>query len=557
MYSNELSSLPAGVFEGLSSLQGLYLNSNQLSSLPAGVFEGLSSLNYLELGGNQLSSLPAGVFDNLSNLNYLYLNDNQLSSLPAGVFDNLSNLNYLSVYYNNLCESKIDSNTRDRLNNLNWWWQDYQDCVPEPIENTMQITVTSDYSEVQSWDTVHYTTTVKNTSQETKGIGVINLVVSKIDPLPSFDLDLWSGTVSDFSLLIQTQLPMLVSNDDMIAATSWLSYTDFSTNLGSSQGQCLPMGQNDLSYFGKPIFICEVYLAWGASLSFSYDLLIDYAGLSYGDNIYAFSYVGTMGVVDTITMDMIEYDSNIAPGKVSDTVVTYVEKRSTPSWWSSWRGGWWYSVPKDNCPDWDMSGDRYDGTCKKEDTLATTWGDQTSQAIQNPELWVCFTPHTKTTTYQYNNVTEVFRQAHAMIYRYDITTIAGTLDYRPYDYLTRQETAKMLVKFAINVLCKTPINIYDNTFRDIDMVNSNLQNDVRLSYEYGLFRGHADGTFRPYDVMSEDDIARVLWRLLSTTNVEDSVSIYQWIVKKYTDKAISTRRWWFVELLYDIYQNYP
>ena len=107
-------------------------------------------------------------------------------------------------------------------------------------------------------------------------------------------------------------------------------------------------------------------------------------------------------------------------------------------------------------------------------------------------------------------MTEVFRQAHAMIYRYDITTIAGTLDYRPYDYLTRQETAKMLVKFAINVLCKTPINIYDNTFRDIDMVNSNLQNDVRLSYEYGLFRGHADGTFRPYDVMSEDDIARVL-----------------------------------------------
>ncbi|MYB02247.1 T9SS type A sorting domain-containing protein, partial [Candidatus Poribacteria bacterium] len=49
---------------------------NELSSLPANVFSGLSALNWLSLSSNQLSSLPDNLFFGLSSLNSLYLGDN-------------------------------------------------------------------------------------------------------------------------------------------------------------------------------------------------------------------------------------------------------------------------------------------------------------------------------------------------------------------------------------------------------------------------------------------------------------------------------------------------
>ena len=102
MVLNQLSTLPDGVFDGLSSLQELSLGANQLSTLPDGMFDGLSSLQELDLGGNKLSTLPAGVFDGLSDLEWLDLGDNQLRTLPAGVFDGLSSLGLLELRYNQL-----------------------------------------------------------------------------------------------------------------------------------------------------------------------------------------------------------------------------------------------------------------------------------------------------------------------------------------------------------------------------------------------------------------------------------------------------------------------
>lgn len=57
-----LTTIPVGAFNaGLSNLTHLYLDSNPLTSLPAGVFEDLSSLKYLGMRFTQLASLPPGV----------------------------------------------------------------------------------------------------------------------------------------------------------------------------------------------------------------------------------------------------------------------------------------------------------------------------------------------------------------------------------------------------------------------------------------------------------------------------------------------------------------
>ena len=130
---NNLSSLPEGVFDGLSNLETLWLDGNNLSSLPEGVFDGLSNLQELWLHGNNLSSLPEGVFDGLSNLETLRLDGNNLSSLPEGVFDGLSNLQELWLDYNNL--SSLPEGVFDGLSNLQELWLDYNNLssLPEGV----------------------------------------------------------------------------------------------------------------------------------------------------------------------------------------------------------------------------------------------------------------------------------------------------------------------------------------------------------------------------------------------------------------------------------------
>ena len=99
---NQLSILPAGIFSGLSSLTTIRLDSNQLSILPAGIFSGLSSLTTIGFEWNQLNNLSAGIFSGLSSLTTIGLGGNQLSNLPTGLFSGLSSLVSISLYRNQL-----------------------------------------------------------------------------------------------------------------------------------------------------------------------------------------------------------------------------------------------------------------------------------------------------------------------------------------------------------------------------------------------------------------------------------------------------------------------
>ena len=102
LHTNRLTSLPEKLFAGLSSLAQINLHTNQLTSLPEKLFAGLPSLTQLYLRNNRLTSLSADLFSELSSLQYLYLDDNQLTSLPAGVFSGPSSLTQLLLNNNQL-----------------------------------------------------------------------------------------------------------------------------------------------------------------------------------------------------------------------------------------------------------------------------------------------------------------------------------------------------------------------------------------------------------------------------------------------------------------------
>ena len=116
LQGNALTDLPSDVFEGLSALERLQLSSNALTGLPADVFEGLSNLTTLDLSPNSITSLPADVFEGLSTLKTLFLRQNELTSLPEDVFDGLSNLTSLELSSNAL--ASLPEGVFDGLSNL-------------------------------------------------------------------------------------------------------------------------------------------------------------------------------------------------------------------------------------------------------------------------------------------------------------------------------------------------------------------------------------------------------------------------------------------------------
>ena len=99
------SPLSPGVFNRLSSLQDLSITTNHRFgapfvsplTLPPGVLDGLTNLRTLSLDGNAMTSLHPDVFDGLTNLENLHLADNDLSSLRPGIFDGLTNLRSVTM----------------------------------------------------------------------------------------------------------------------------------------------------------------------------------------------------------------------------------------------------------------------------------------------------------------------------------------------------------------------------------------------------------------------------------------------------------------------------
>ena len=72
--ANALESLPEGVFAGLASLENLTMPGNRLTGFAPGVFRALVSLKRLEFAGQDetwTSGLPAGIFDGLTSLTSL------------------------------------------------------------------------------------------------------------------------------------------------------------------------------------------------------------------------------------------------------------------------------------------------------------------------------------------------------------------------------------------------------------------------------------------------------------------------------------------------------
>ncbi|BHF64222.1 RNA binding [Sparganum proliferum] len=97
---NSISNLPENLFNNLSQLESLTLDSNELQSLPS--LKGLVGLHVLSVSSNKLAVLPETLSE-CSKLMSVDFSRNALTSLPTDL-NKLTNLHRLNVCDNNLTE---------------------------------------------------------------------------------------------------------------------------------------------------------------------------------------------------------------------------------------------------------------------------------------------------------------------------------------------------------------------------------------------------------------------------------------------------------------------
>ena len=238
-----------------------------------------------------------------------------------------------------------------------------------------------------------------------------------------------------------------------------------------------------------------------------------------------------------------------------------------PSSSSSSRWGGSARLIMDHCPNGDFSASYYDGSCGNDWKPVET--KEVEKQLFNPTIKTsCFNPLDQKTIDQGNAMTELLKQAHQMLYSYQLTRWQGTKDFAPERSLTRQEAARFMTEFATNVLCRKPSRSYADQFTDLGDADPTLLPYIYKSYDYLIFNGDANPngdkektTFRPYDLITVDELSAIITRLVKNEIMEepteDRARNYRNYIGSIASKSALKNdiRWTVAEVIYDLYRN--
>ena len=537
-----------------------------LASLPAWSFDTSNIItawnnffSYFNWGWS-LTSLPDWSF-NLSSIttagNYFFNEFNtywSLTSLPAWSFDTSSIVSVWNYFFNgfNAYWSLISlpawsfdtsdiADTRDNFfYGFNDWWQ--LTSLPIDSFDTSNI-ITAWDNFFQSFNSYWSLTSLPNWSFDTSNI-----------------VSVWNYFFYNFN--DNWSLAKVTPGSGVSIKNIAPDPIQFYYNSGGNQSETVAPGDSFADYgdYFVPIDIIPptVTLVWSWVVTISLWSWWSDPGAAWADDIdwswtiiSATSWTVNTWVVWTYILD---YTYTDVAGNAWNTVTRTINivditlpavpnSNSSFAWW-----GWWSSS---NIND--------NKTNNIHDTAITIW--PIGQAIFNPSINsdTCFSPTDKLTIDQWG-MSSYQRIAHQMLYSYWLTTIPGTLDFWPNRNITRAEAAKFLVQFAQNVLCRQKIQTYNNRFKDIDNMHPDLQKNIKLSYEYGIFYGSEWWLFRPDDMISRDELIATTIRLLTTRY--DDLTWSNWVdnykntlSSKTTISLIGTTRINITEVIYNLYKE--
>lgn len=111
-------------------------------------------------------------------------------------------------------------------------------------------------------------------------------------------------------------------------------------------------------------------------------------------------------------------------------------------------------------------------------------------------------------------VSEEFKKALSMLYAYDMTMYNTVDEFGPYRRLSRQEAAKILSNFAINVLCRKPNEKLKTYYSDTQEATPTLKPYITLAYQLGIMKWWTDSNFKPTEAITKVELNAVIIRLI-------------------------------------------
>ena len=102
LQSNGMASPDEDLFDGLTALTTLNLSNNGMASPDEDLFDGLTALTTLNLSNNSIASPHVDLFDDPTALTTLNLSDNSIASLNVNLFDGLVGLSALDLSGNSI-----------------------------------------------------------------------------------------------------------------------------------------------------------------------------------------------------------------------------------------------------------------------------------------------------------------------------------------------------------------------------------------------------------------------------------------------------------------------
>ena len=199
-------------------------------------------------------------------------------------------------------------------------------------------------------------------------------------------------------------------------------------------------------------------------------------------------------------------------GAVLEFIPIWEKQESKPSGGSSW---WWGSKATDSQTDNNKIKDneKSDETSNNDSESGNDNLDGLEVVNYNPDL-----PDEQQTLS--DGLTPEMHEAYKWAYKNGITTKPTILEADMYWPLDRISMAKMLSKYAINILWKTPDTSRINQFSDVTSeMDAEYDNWVTLAYQlWIMWINMYNNEFRPYDLVPRSEFGTALSRMLYQTS---------------------------------------
>ena len=219
--------------------------------------------------------------------------------------------------------------------------------------------------------------------------------------------------------------------------------------------------------------------------------------------------------------------------------------------------GGWSTLKKDNCPDGDYSDSYYDWICwipendAENSRESLSWSNNKDSSLPNSLEWQEILSPSD------SSFTKEQKEAYGWAYENWITTMDTIQKADLNGNLTRIAMAKMLSKYAINVLWMEPDETRINRFSDVDdKLDAEYDSGVSLAYQlWIMWINMPDERFRPFDLVPRSEFVTALSRMKYRT--PDGKDVYYsthmellnklWIVKVLDSMMLELR--WYVMLM--------